>query len=92
MSLINPSLTEMELLKLFSTKSKTFHELNINIDEISRNDTLPSIIKHPQMVRRPIILDEKDYRLAINEERNSQILATYNSNILKLGVTKLADL
>lgn len=52
-------LTEEGATEIISTRSKTFQDLNTNIDELSLNEFYTLIIEHPLMLRRPIMLDEK---------------------------------
>ncbi|TKI91809.1 transcriptional regulator Spx, partial [Bacillus cereus] len=52
-------LTEEGATEIISTRSKTFQDLNINIEELSLNEFYTLIIEHPLMLRRPIMLDEK---------------------------------
>ena len=62
-------LTEEGLLKLFQLDPKTFQDLNINIDELSLNEFYTLIIEHPLMLRRPIMLDEKDCKLVLTKKK-----------------------
>ncbi|MGX9134944.1 transcriptional regulator SpxA [Rummeliibacillus sp. JY-2-4R] len=61
-------LTEDGTNDIVSTKSKTFQELNINIESLPLNEFYKLIIKYPQMLRRPIIQDEKRLQVGYNEE------------------------
>ncbi|MEK5173940.1 transcriptional regulator SpxA [Heyndrickxia sp. FSL W8-0496] len=85
-------LTEDGVTEIISTKSKTFQELNINIDELSLNELYNQIIKHPQMLRRPIILDEKRLQVGYNEEEIRKFLPRTIRTFLNLELQKLADL
>lgn len=85
-------LTEDGVTEIISTKSKTFQELNINIDELSLNELYNLIIKHPQMLRRPIILDEKRLQVGYNEEEIRKFLPRTIRTYLNLELQKLADL
>ncbi|GIN40617.1 transcriptional regulator SpxA [Heyndrickxia oleronia] len=85
-------LTEDGVTEIISTKSKTFQELNINIDELSLNELYNLIIKHPQMLRRPIILDEKRLQVGYNEEEIRKFLPRKIRTFLNLELQKLADL
>ena len=85
-------LTEDGVTEIISTKSKTFQELNINIDELSLNELYNLIIKHPQMLRRPIILDEKRLQVGYNEEEIRKFLPRTIRTFLNLELQKLADL
>ncbi|WP_425283790.1 transcriptional regulator SpxA [Mesobacillus persicus] len=61
-------LTEDGTDEIISTKSKTFQELNINIDSLPMHELYKIIISNPKMLRRPIIQDEKRLLVGYNEE------------------------
>jgi regulatory protein spx len=61
-------LTEDGTSEIISTNSKTFQELNINIESLPLNEFYKLIMEHPKMLRRPIILDEKRLQVGYNEE------------------------
>ncbi|MEH7515287.1 transcriptional regulator SpxA [Gottfriedia acidiceleris] len=61
-------MTETGTEEIISKKSKTFQELNINIDSLPLNELYKLIINNPKMLRLPIILDEKRLQLGYNEE------------------------
>ncbi|MBG9546055.1 transcriptional regulator SpxA [Cytobacillus firmus] len=61
-------LTEDGTDEIISTRSKTFQQLNIKIDSLPLNELYKLIINHPQMLRRPIIQDEKRVQAGYNEE------------------------
>lgn len=85
-------LTEEGVTEIISTKSKTFQELNINIDELSLNELYHLIIKHPQMLRRPIIIDEKRLQVGYNEEEIRKFLPRTIRTFLNLELQKLTNL
>ncbi|MFF3022481.1 transcriptional regulator SpxA [Gottfriedia sp. NPDC057948] len=61
-------MTETGTEEIISKKSKTFQELNINIDSLPLNELYKLIINNPKMLRLPIILDEKRLQVGYNEE------------------------
>jgi regulatory protein spx len=61
-------MTEDGTDEIISTKSKTFQELNINIEALPLQELYTVIINNPKMLRRPIILDEKRLQVGYNEE------------------------
>ncbi|MES9783556.1 transcriptional regulator SpxA, partial [Bacillus thuringiensis] len=67
-------LTEEGATEIISTRSKTFQDLNINIEELSLNEFYTLIIEHPLMLRRPIMLDEKRLQIGFNEEEIRKFL------------------
>ncbi|MGG3471109.1 transcriptional regulator SpxA [Neobacillus pocheonensis] len=61
-------LTEEGTSEIISTNSKTFQELNINLESLPLNEFYELIIEHPKMLRRPIILDEKRLQIGYNDD------------------------
>ncbi|GLB62058.1 transcriptional regulator SpxA [Cytobacillus sp. NCCP-133] len=61
-------LTETGTEEIISTKSKAYQELNVNIDSLPLKDLYQLIMENPQMLRRPIIQDEKRLQVGFNEE------------------------
>ncbi|MBG9586341.1 transcriptional regulator SpxA [Cytobacillus firmus] len=61
-------LTENGTEEIISTKSKAYQELNVNIDSMPLKELYQLIIDNPQMLRRPIILDEKRLQVGFNED------------------------
>jgi regulatory protein spx len=61
-------LTENGTEEIISTKSKAFQELNVSIESLPLQELYKLIIENPQMLRRPIIQDEKRLQVGYNEE------------------------
>ena len=61
-------LTENGTEDIISTQSKAYQELNIDIDSLPLQDLYTLIRESPQMVKRPIILDEKRLQIGYNDE------------------------
>jgi len=61
-------MTETGTEEIISNKSKTYQELNINIESLPLNDLYKLIINNPKMLRMPIILDEKRLQVGYNED------------------------
>lgn len=61
-------LTEEGTSEIISTSSKTFQELNIDIESLSLIELYTLIMENPKMVRRPIIQDEKRLQVGYNED------------------------
>ncbi|CAM3878189.1 transcriptional regulator SpxA [Cytobacillus oceanisediminis] len=61
-------LTENGTDEIISTKSKAFQELNVSIESLPLQELYKLIIENPQMLRRPIIQDEKRLQVGYNEE------------------------
>ncbi|MGM0837917.1 MAG: transcriptional regulator SpxA [Bacillota bacterium] len=61
-------MTEDGTDEIISTKSKTFQALNVNIEALPLKELYELIKNNPQMLRRPIIQDEKRLQVGYNEE------------------------
>ncbi|MGR5881519.1 transcriptional regulator SpxA [Bacillus cereus] len=84
-------LTEEGATEIISTRSKTFQDLNINIEELSLNEFYTLIIEHPLMLRRPIMLDEKRLQIGFNEEEIHKFLPRSVRTFLNIELQKLAN-
>ncbi|PES21340.1 transcriptional regulator Spx [Bacillus anthracis] len=84
-------LTEEGATEIISTRSKTFQDLNINIDELSLNEFYKLIIEHPLMLRRPIMLDEKRLQIGFNDEEIRKFLPRSIRTFLNTELQKLAN-
>ncbi|MGE6537758.1 transcriptional regulator SpxA [Bacillus luti] len=84
-------LTEEGATEIISTRSKTFQELNINIEALSLNEFYKLIIEYPQMLRRPIMLDEKRLQIGFNEEEIRKFLPRSVRTVLNIELQKLAN-
>ncbi|MED4442810.1 transcriptional regulator SpxA [Bacillus cereus] len=84
-------LTEEGATEIISTRSKTFQDLNINIDELSLNEFYTLIIEHRLMLRRPIMLDEKRLQIGFNEEEIRKFLPRSVRTFLNIELQKLAN-
>lgn len=84
-------LTEEGATEIISTRSKTFQDLNINIETLSLNEFYKLIIEHPLMLRRPIMLDEKRLQIGFNDEEIRKFLPRSVRTFLNIELQKLAN-
>ncbi|WP_342715076.1 transcriptional regulator SpxA [Bacillus paramycoides] len=84
-------LTEDGATEIISTRSKTFQELNINIEALSLNEFYKLIIEYPQMLRRPIMLDEKRLQVGFNEDEIRKFLPRSVRAFLNIELQKMAN-
>ncbi|HHK5537154.1 TPA: transcriptional regulator SpxA [Bacillus mobilis] len=84
-------LTEDGATEIISTRSKTFQELNINIEALSLNEFYKLIIGYPQMLRRPIMLDEKRLQVGFNEDEIRKFLPRSVRTFLNMELQKMAN-
>ncbi|KSU58380.1 ArsR family transcriptional regulator [[Bacillus] enclensis] len=61
-------LTEEGTEEIISTNSKTYKELDADLDSLPLKDLYQLIIDNPKMVKRPIMLDEKRIQVGYNDE------------------------
>jgi len=61
------SLTENGTDDIISTRSKAFADLNVDIDELSLSDLFSLIQNKTNLVKRPIIVDDKRVQIGYNE-------------------------
>jgi regulatory protein spx len=61
-------MTENGTEEIISTKSKAYQQLNMEIDSLPLKELYQLIADNPQMLRRPIILDEKRLQVGYNDE------------------------
>ncbi|CAM4059479.1 MULTISPECIES: transcriptional regulator SpxA [Bacillus cereus group] len=84
-------LTEDGATEIISTRSKTFQELNINIEALTLNEFYKLIIEYPQMLRRPIMLDEKRLQVGFNEDEIRKFLPRSVRTFLNMELQKMAN-
>lgn len=66
--------TEDGTSEIIATHSKAFQELNVSIESLSLNEFYKLIMEHPQLLRRPIIQDEKRLQVGYKEEEIRRFL------------------
>ncbi|MBT2655008.1 transcriptional regulator Spx [Bacillus sp. ISL-18] len=84
-------LTEEGTSEIISTNSKTFQELNINIESLPLNEFYTLIMEHPKMLRRPIILDEKRLQVGYNDEEIRSFLPRKLRTFLNTELQRIAN-
>ncbi|MGO2698081.1 MAG: transcriptional regulator Spx [Enterococcus faecalis] len=67
-------LTETGTEEIISTRSKVYEKLNVDFDELSFNELIELIEKHPTLLRRPIILDERHLQVGYNQDDIHQFI------------------
>ncbi|ANZ95681.1 MULTISPECIES: transcriptional regulator SpxA [Brochothrix] len=68
------SLTENGTDEIISTRSKTFHKLDLDLESLSLKELCLLIQQHPGLLRRPIIIDEKRIQVGYNEDEIRRFL------------------
>lgn len=67
-------MTEDGTEEIISTRSKVYQDLHVNIDDLSLKDLLGLVQRHPGLLRRPIIMDEKRLQVGYNEDEIRRFL------------------
>lgn len=62
------SLTKNGTEDIISTRSKVYQKLDIDLEEFKLEELLSLIEKYPNLLKRPIILDENKLQVGYNEE------------------------
>ena len=62
------SLTKNGTEDIISTRSKVSQKLDIDLEELKLEELLSLIEKYPNLLKRPIILDENKLQVGYNEE------------------------
>lgn len=62
------SLTKNGTEDIISTRSKVYQKLDIDLEELKLEELLSLIEKYPNLLKRPIILDENKIQVGYNEE------------------------
>jgi regulatory protein spx len=84
-------LTEDGTSEIISTNSKTFKELNLNIESLPLNEFYQLIMEHPKMLRMPIFHDEKRLQVGYNEEDIRSFLPRRLRTFLNTELQKVAN-
>ncbi|MGD6877189.1 transcriptional regulator SpxA [Bacillus infantis] len=61
-------MTENGTEEIISTKSKAYQQLDMEIESLPLKELYQLIADNPQMLRRPIIIDEKRLQVGYNDE------------------------
>lgn len=67
-------MTEDGTDEIISTRSKTFQQLNVNLDSLPLQELFQLIRDNPGLLRRPILIDEKRLQVGYNEDEIRRFL------------------
>lgn len=68
------SLTENGTDEIISTRSKAFQRLNVDINELSLQELHDLVRLHPEILRKPIIVDQRRMQVGYNESEIRQFV------------------
>ncbi len=67
-------LTENGTEEIISTRSRSFQNLHLNLDDLSIDQLLDLAVKDPSLLRRPIIMDDRRLQVGYNEDEIRRFL------------------
>lgn len=67
-------MTENGTEEIISTRSRTFQNLKINLDDLSIDQIIDLVEKNPSLLRRPIIMDDRRLQVGYNEDEIRRFL------------------
>ncbi|WP_414838818.1 transcriptional regulator SpxA [Carnobacterium sp. TMP28] len=82
------SLTENGTEEIISFRSQIFHDLTIDMENISLKEFIHIILENPGLIRRPILIDDKRLQIGFNEEDIRRFLPR---DVRKLELKKLQE-
>ncbi|MDG3044072.1 transcriptional regulator Spx [Bacillus sp. B6(2022)] len=82
-------MTEDGTDEIISTRSKVFQKLNVNVETMPLQQLYKLINEHPGLLRRPIILDEKDCKLGTTKMK---LDVSFLERFVHSNFEKLSDL
>lgn len=68
------SLTSKGTDEIISTRSKAFIKLNVDINDYSLHELYELIHEHPEILRKPIIIDQRRIQVGFNESEIRQFV------------------
>ena len=67
-------MTENGTEEIISTRSRTFQNLKINLDDLSIDQLIDLVEKKPSLLRRPIIMEVRRLQVGYNEDEIRRFL------------------
>lgn len=67
-------MTENGTEEIISTRSRTFQNLKINLDDLSIDQLIDLVEKNPSLLRRPVIMDDRRLQVGYNEDEIRRFL------------------
>lgn len=67
-------MTENGTEEIISTRSRTFQNLKINLDDLSIDQLIDLVEKNSSLLRRPIIMDDRRLQVGYNEDEIRRFL------------------
>ena len=67
-------LTDNGTEEIISTRSKVFQEMNVDVNQLTLKDLYQIIQDNPTLLRRPIIVDNKQLQVGFNDDEIRKFL------------------
>ncbi|MBG8070111.1 transcriptional regulator Spx [Enterococcus faecium] len=67
-------MTEDGTEEIISTRSKVFQKLNMDLDDLPLQELLELVQNNPELLRRPIMIDDKRLQVGFNEDEIRRFL------------------
>jgi regulatory protein spx len=61
--------------EILSTRSRTFKQLNVNVEELKISELIELLIEEPRLLKRPIITDGERLIVGYNRQALTSLLA-----------------
>ena len=84
-------MTENGTTDILSPNSKSFQELDVDVDSLPLNELYNVILENPKILRRPILLDEKRLQVGYNEEEIRSFIPRKLRTFSRIQSEKLAN-
>ncbi len=77
------SMTNEGIDEILATRSQTFKDLKINVDDMTLSEVVKLLVDNPKLLRRPILTDGEKLVIGYNPEGLRNL--TNRKNLLKLS-------
>lgn len=74
--------TENGTEDIISTRSKFFQEMNVDLDDLSLNELVKFIRENPSILKRPIILNEKNLVVGYDDDEITSFVPSELRNLV----------
>lgn len=61
-------LTENGTMDLISTRCNTYQQLKVNWDELTVSQLIDLMVKHPELIRRPLLFNDQQLQVGFSED------------------------
>lgn len=76
---------------IISKRSKVMQESQVELDDLSMNELIIFIQRHPSILKRPIVMNEKTFLVGYDEEEIDAFLPSELRNIHRKPFDPLSD-